>query len=417
MKIYTSRFILPITAPIIQDGAIAVLDGRIETLGPRESVLKNYPDVPLEDFGQTVLLPGLVNAHTHLDLLFQQASGESPQFFDWLAAGWDYRRKQTLTDRRHALEEGIQQLLRSGTTTVGDAGSFVGLVPQAANSPMRMVLFPELLHGGDPAIGEDYEGAFSQVEEILSTRSTRLSAGIAPYAAYTLSRHLLKIIAQQSSALRIPLLIHVAETFQEMQFFYESSGEIADTLFPRMGWKDMLPPSHRKTPVQYLDSIGFLDSRPALVGANHLSDSDLSSLSRRECSIIHSPRSNAHLKVGVPPLSKLRSANIPVALGTNGTASLHSLSLWDEMRFVRDHYPEGERPEDNELLRMATLNGAQALGLADRIGSLEPGKEADLIAVRVPKETVPSSIPSSLITQVTDRDITAVIIEGKRVKL
>lgn len=416
LKVFVAPFILPVTSPIISDGAIVMDAEKIVAVGPRFEILRDYPEVTVEEMSQVVLMPGLINAHTHLDLIFHEASGETPQFFPWLISGWEFRKTQTLSDKRHALEEGIRQLARSGATTVGDAGSFIGLIPQALNAPIRMVLFPEILHGGEASISEEYEGVFSQVEEILGAQSTRVTGGIAPYAAYTLSRHLLKIVSQQAAALKIPLKIHVAETFQEMQFFYESTGEIAETLFPRMGWKDMLPPSHRKTPIQYLDSIGFLDQAPTLVGCNHLSDSDLTLLAKRNCTIIHSPRSNAHLKVGNPPLSKLRSLGIPVALGTNGTASLHSLSLWDEMRYVRDHYPEGDRPDDWELLKMATCHAARALGLASKVGSLEAGKEADLIAVHIPKNATPHNLPTQLISKTEERDILAVFVQGKRLK-
>ncbi|HSA58493.1 MAG TPA: amidohydrolase family protein, partial [bacterium] len=338
------------------------------------------------------------------------------EFFDWLTLGWNHRRSLTPAGRRQCFDDGIRQLLRSGTTCVGDAGQYVGVIPQAANSPMRMVLFPELLTGGDADILDGYEGAFSQVDEILDCKSSRLSAGLAPYAAYTLSRHLLKILSQHARELRIPCKIHVAETFSEMQFFYESSGEIAERLFPAMGWANQLPPEHRKTPIQYLDSIGFLENA-TLIGCNHLADNDLETIARNRARVVHSPRSNARLKLGNPPLKKLRETGSLVALGTDGTGALYSLSLWDEMRFIRNHYPEADQPSPEDLLRMATIEGAKALGLGDRIGTLERGKEADLIAVRLPEKVTPKRLANTLIENTTDREIAAVFVEGKRVRV
>lgn len=421
MKALTAPFILPISKKPISDGALLVEDGKIVDVGERIPLLSRYPGAEVEDFPHSVLMPGLVNAHTHMDLLFFQGVGQEtrkiPQFFDWLTEGWVHRKKQTLTDRRHCLEEGIRQLLRSGTTSVGDVGEYFGLVPQAANSPMRMVLFPELLTGGEASVQDSYEGVFSQVEEILAARSSRVTSGLAPYAAYTLSRHFLKIIAQQTTELRIPLKIHVAETFSEMQFFYESTGEVAEILFPKMGWKDQLPPAHRKTPIQYLDSIGFLENGPTLVGCNHLSDTDLETMARTGSKVVHSPRANSLLKLGHPPIKKLRTLKIPVAIGTDGTASLFSLSLWDELRYIQDHYPEAEQPNADELLRMATLEGAMALGLDKKVGSLDVGKEADIIALRVSKEVTLDQLPSWLVSHITTREVSAVFIEGKRIKL
>ncbi len=414
LKVFSARFVLPITQPVIEDGAIALEEGRIVEIGAHDAIHAKYPDASREDFSQCVLLPGLVNAHAQIEMLNFIEGGASVNYYNWLMAGWDYRMRLAPSDRRRCLEEGIRQLVHSGTTTVGDVGRYTGIIPQAANAPIRMVLFPEILTGEGSLVSEDYETVFSQVEEILGTRAPRLGSGLAPFAAYTLSRHLLKVIAEQGAALRIPVKIHVSETFAEMQFFYESKGEIADRLFPRIGWSE-LPPEHRKTPVQFLQSIGFLENAPILIGCNHLSDPDLKILAAAGCKVVHTPRANAHLKLGTPPLKKLKGSGITVALGTDGTVD--SLSLWDEMRHLLSHSSEGEKLDAEELLRMATLGGARALGVADRIGSLDRGKEADLIAVRVPKELKADEVARWLIANVTPREIAAVFVEGNRVKV
>jgi aminodeoxyfutalosine deaminase len=419
MKILSAVYVLPISQKPILDGAVVVDDGRILAVGPKSALAAQYPGAQPEEFPNTVLMPGLVNAHTHLDLLNfdgKGKGGESLEFFDWLLLSWQHRKKMTPAARRQCIDDGIRQLVHSGTTCVGDAGQYVGVVAQAANSPMRMVLFPELVSGGDMGILDGYEGAFSQVDEILDCKSTRLSAGLAPYAAYTLSRHLLKILSQHARELRIPCKIHVAETFSEMQFFYESTGEIAEKIFPALGWGEKLPPEHRKTPIQYLDSIGFLEGA-TLIGCNHLAENDVQAIAKRGAHIVHAPRSNARLKLGSPPLKKLRDLGVGVALGTDGSGALYSLSLWDEMRYILNHYPEAEQPAADDLLQMATIEGAKALGLGDRIGTIEPGKEADLIAVRLPAEFNAKNLASALIQNTTDREIAAVFVEGKRVKL
>jgi len=419
MKVLTAAYVLPVSGPMIPDGAILIDDGRIVAIGTRGEILLSHGSDDHEEFPHAVLMPGLVNAHTHLDLLNfdgRSASGNALEFFDFLAHSWNHSRKLTPAARRQCIDDGIRQLVRSGTTCVGDTGQYVGVIPQAANSQMRMVLFPELLTGGEADILEGYEGAFSQVDEILDCKSTRLTAGLAPYAAYTLSRHLLRILSQHARELRAPVKIHAAETFSEMQFFYESTGEIAEKLFPAMGWGNQLPPEHRKTPIQYLDSIGFLENA-TLIGCNQVPDGDIEAIARNGARVVHSPRSNAHLKLGHPPIRKLRDQGIPVALGTDSCGALYSLSLWDEMRFIRNHYPEADQPAPDELLKMATLEGAKALGLSDRIGTLQPGRSADIIAVRVNADVPAANFAASLIDNTTDRDIAAVFVEGKRVKL
>lgn len=419
MKLLSAAYVLPITSAAIPDGAVVVDEGRILAVGKKAALANQYPGAQPEEFPNAVLMPGLINAHTHLDLLNfdgKSASGQAVEFFDWLLLSWQHRKKLTPAARRQCIDDGIRQLLRAGTTCVGDTGQYVGVIAQAANAPMRMVLFPEMVSGGDEAALDGFEGAFSQVDEILDSKSTRLSAGLAPYAAYTLSRHLLKILSQHARELRIPFKIHVSETFSEMQFFYESSGEIAEKIFPALGWGNQLPPEHRKTPIQYLDAIGFLEGA-TLVGGNHLAEGDLQMIAKSKARLVHSPRSNARLKLGTPPIRKLRDLGVRVALGTDSSGALYSLSLWDEMRYILNHYPEAEQPSADDLLKMATLEGAKALGLGDRIGTLEEGKEADLIAVRLTAEFDPKKLAASLIQNTTDREIAAVYVEGKRVKL
>ncbi len=413
-----AKFILPIHDDPIEDGGVLISDeGKIVAIGSCDDIRKKFPSVKEQEFHQHVLMPGLVNAHTHLDLLSFQGTGESPQFMDWILGFWAHRRKQTLSDRRQCLEQGFYQLLHAGITTVGDVGQFFGLISQVVNHPIRAVLFPELITGGDPTIQDSYEAIFTQLEEIMGQSHPRVTAGLAPFAPYTLSKHLLKIIAQQAHDLKIPLKIHVSETFAEMQFFYESSGEIADRLFPHLGWEGQLPPAHRKTPVQYLESIGFLDARPTLVGGNQLSNPDIDILAKTGCKLVHAPRSNAHLKLGHPPLKKLREMRVPIGLGTDTCAAIFTLSIWDEMRYINDHYPDAERPSPRELLSMATIEGAKCLGVDRFVGTLEPGKNADLIAVHVPRDLDQETLQHWLVSQATHRDVEAVWIEGQSVKL
>ncbi len=428
MKVLTARFLLPIASAPIENGAILLGDnGTLSDVGPRDKILKKYPDAVIEEFANSVLMPGLVNAHSHLDL-FRYGTRRSekdleesipPNFFDWLMGSWEFRKKLTPSDRRQSIEDGCRQLVRVGTTTAGDAGYYAGVLQVLAHSPLRLVLFPELVSGGEPGGTEGYEAALTQVDELIaaSAQNPKISVGLAPYAAYTLSRHILKIISEQARRLGIPIKIHVAESFQEMQFFFESSGEIAEKLFPKIGWADQIPPEHHKTPIQYLQSIGFLDNHPTLVGCNHLSGSDIEIIARSGSKVVHSPRANTRLKLGHPPLKKLRAAGIPVALGTDGNAALFSLSLWDEMRFIQENYPKSVQPTSKDLLQMATLEGAKALGLEKKIGSLEIGKQADLLAVSVPKNTKLTQLADGLINRTTERDITAVFVNGKCIKL
>jgi cytosine/adenosine deaminase-related metal-dependent hydrolase len=222
------------------------------------------------------------------------------------------------------------------------------------------------------------------VDEVMALDHPKIRAGLAPYAPYTLSKNLLKIFYQHIKQLQISLQIHASESFAEMEFFYDSKGDIANILFPYIGWGENLPPPHQKTPIQFLNDIEFLQVKPALAGCVHLGPTDLALIANSGSSVIHCPRSNETLNVGRAPLRKILSQKIPVALGSECRACNSNLSIWEEMRAARDLETEGEPLSSEELLKMATWGGARALNLDKEIGSLEKGKWADFLVLEGP---------------------------------
>lgn len=410
MQILSAPYLLDKKAKLKENQAIVIDQGIIMEVGSAPDLVQKYPQAERKDFTGCILLPGLVNAHTQLELLSLEPTtprpNEAAPMTSWLLRSWEHRKHITPVERRSHLKEGIQKLLECGTTCVGDVGNYVGAVGSLPKDSLRMVLYAELFTSAEPSVQTDYEALMTIVDEIAALDTPHLRPGIFPYSAYTVSSSLLKIFSQNAKRSHTSLKIHAAESFAEMQFFFESTGEFADVLFPKLGW-DQLPPAHRKTPIQFLDSIGFLNSQPALVGCSQLADGDIQTIARRGAKVIFTPRHQAALQLGVPPLKKLRKAGIPVGLGTNGG----SVSLWDEMRFVLAREKEAE-----SLWQMATLEGAEVLGLANEIGSLETGKRADVIVVKFPKKTGPDPL-TTLIQETNERQIEAVFIDGKEAKI
>lgn len=409
MKLFSAATLLPIAGRPIPEGAIAVEDGKIVEVGARKNLLKKYCDTIEEEFDHAVLMPGLVNTDTHLEYLSFQGSGREPNFIDWTLETLDYRFAAQPAERRRNATEGVQKLLHAGTVTAADSGRYVGSLASFQAAPLKLHLFPEILTSAEGEVMDDYQSSLNLVDEIRALRSPRLGAGLHPYAAYTLSRHLLKVVASQAREWGIPLKIHAAESFAEMQLFHEATGEIAERLFPRLGWEEASPPLHRKTPIEFLDSIGFLEAAPIVVGGLHLGENDLAILARRNCKVVWRPRTEAHLKLGSLPYQKLKKAKVPVGLGTDGIGSRFSLSLWDEMRTVGEVLP----PE--ELLEIATIGGARVLGCDGEIGSLEAGKRADLIAVKIPARLKTGEIAQHLVCETTEREILAVFVDGQKI--
>ena len=437
MEILSAPVVIPISDPPIINGGV-VLDGsEIKEIGQKKDLLSKYPQAKFRFFEQAALLPGLVNAHTHLDLTafpvdYFSAQKEDawgmPQclsgFIDFITGIIHYRKtvfEQTFSE---AVEEGIERSIRSGTTCVGDISTFQGEFPIMEKSGLRCVIFPELLSYDVNRAQDLFETATALIEKYSHENSKEdlLKVGLSPHTPYTVSRPLLKIIQEYARESHFKVQIHVAESFQEMEFFFDAKGEIAEKLFPMVGWGKMKPPCVRKTPIQYLNTINFLKCSPTLVHCVQASQGDMNCLVKSKSQVVLCPRSNAFLGVGQAPLKNLREAGIPLGLGTDSLASNTSLSLWDEMRYCYFSFQKSMDDKSpllaKEVLKMATQGSAKTLGLEDKIGSLEKGKAADLIAVRIQEEVLreddwENTLFKPLLDRTNDASIRLVMVNGK----
>jgi cytosine/adenosine deaminase-related metal-dependent hydrolase len=437
MRIFSAQVVLPISQEPLFHGALAVDGGQIVQVGPLHSLRERYPGAEEVAFESSVILPGLVNAHTHLDLTafptdqFGQKTlnlAEIPQiktdFLEWLCGVIKYRRSVVHQALADAIREGVDRCLRSGTTTIGEISTLDGEFSLLDKSGLRAVLFPEIISYDAERAQDSFETAVGLIEEFQerlqedSAVGSLMRIGLSPHAPYTVSRPLLKIIQQYASESRVNVQIHVAESFSEMEFFFDGGGAIAEKLFPFVGWGRFPAPCVRKTPIEYLDSIGFLRCRPTLIHCVQVSDADLERLEREQCPVVFCPRSNHFLRVGEVPYRRFEGKKIPLALGTDGLASNASLSMWDEMRFLKKQV---QRRKDappvfasREILRMATMGSAEALGLDHVIGSLQEGKAADFIVVRVKEDDLTEkTLFDHLIDTTHDVDIQCVAVNGR----
>jgi cytosine/adenosine deaminase-related metal-dependent hydrolase len=242
-----------------------------------------------------------------------------------------------------------------------------------------------------------------------------ITVGLGPFAPYLLSKNLLVIISQHARNMGIPIQIHTAESFAEMEFFYDSRGSIATTLFPAIGWVDELPPPHHKTPIQYLSEIGFLDASPAIVGGLHLGIRDFTVFARNMCRSIYCPRTNHFLGHGTYPFGKLREHGIPIGIGTDTLNGPAGFTLWDEMRFIQKT-EVSPQPTAKEILQMATIGGARVLSLENVTGSLTEGKAADYIIIDLPECPSPSLIYDVLIRNTKAHNVKKVVVSGEILK-
>lgn len=383
MQIYAASHIFPIAAPPIAGGAIAVANGRIVASGRLEDLRKDH-SAPIHDYPGCIIMPGLVNAHTHLELThfpawkLRKGIDYSPRtYIDWVIQVIKIRRALTPEELVNSVREGIHKSLESGTTSVGDILTDRSLLPYYLATPLAGRIYFEAI-GQDPTWCDRLLQAIEN--SVASFAPGRLTPGISPHASHTLSTRLMGDIATVARRTGVPMTIHLAETRDEIAFLHDSTGAIAEQLYPFAGWENFMPPPRYATPVAYLDSLGILSPGTAVVHCVHVTPADTDILRQRGVTAVLCPRSNDRLAVGRAPVHLLKKAGISLALGTDSLASNDSLSLWDEMRFLRRQFPEEFSPE--ELLHLVTMGAARALQLQQTVGSLEQGKMADFVVVK-----------------------------------
>lgn len=385
MELYAASYILPISSPPIPGGAVAVENGCIVETGTLADLRSRYTG-PVHDFPGCAILPGLVNPHTHLELThfpswkIRKGIDYSPRtYVDWIIQVIKIRRALLPKELDLSVREGVRICLEAGTTAIGEILTDRSLIPLYADSGLTGRLFFEAI-GHDPVRNSQL---VSELDAGISTFSGgEFLPGISPHAPHTLSEHLHQEVQRLADKRNVPRVIHLAESREESDFFFDSSGKIAVQLYPHVRWEQYLPPQRRTTATAWLDGLGVFNGAISAVHCVHLTPADAEILSKRGAGVILCPRSNDKLAVGRAPVALLKKLGIPLALGTDSLASNDSLSLWDEMRYLLDMFPGIFAP--SEVLSMTTIGPAGQLALSNSIGSLDAGKRADLLVVRLP---------------------------------
>jgi len=369
---------LPVAAPPVREAAVAIAQGRIAWIGPAAALPARFQPAPRRTFSHALLIPGLVNAHCHVQLTALRGRLQpGTPFVAWvrqLLAEWE---RWSREEEERSTEAGLARMLHAGITTVAHVSPDPPLAPFAA-SPLRAVLFHEAL--GFPARWAEArlaaaEAWLARMEAVTAT-APRIRPAVAAHAPYSVSAPLLRGLAALAQSRAVPFSIHLAETQEEAHFLRDGGGELAELLRERgaadPAWK---PPG--MSPVAYADALGLLRRRGLAVHLNYLAPGDLPRL-RQGITACWCP--GAHRWFGHPshPAPELLAAAVPLALGTDSLASNDDLDLLREMRLAAAAFPA---IDPAEWLRAATLAGAAALGLDREIGSLEPGKWADLTLV------------------------------------
>ena len=362
MRVLSADWVVPVEGPPIEHGAVAVGDdGRINAVGPASELGEG------ERFADAVIFPGFVNAHSHIEYAAYAGFGDGLPFPPWIGLHVQRKRKLDDAEMEAIARLGALECLRSGITTIGDA-SFSGAAATAcAELGLRAIVYLEVF-------GED-ASALDRFDE-LRTRvagafSERVRLGISPHAPYTCTLELYAACAE----LELPLATHLSESDAELEYLLTGKGpweSLAEYLVPPLG----------RAAIPALAEVGVLGSSVVAAHCVQIDKDEIALLAEHDVGVAHCPRSNALLGCGVAPLEWLRTAGVRVAIATDSPASTPSLDMFDELRTAIMAARARERRPDallaTDALELATLGGARTLGLDDEIGSLVPGKRADV---------------------------------------
>ncbi len=405
--LYTARYVVTMDPQrrLIENGAVAIRGDRIVAVGAAADLKKRYPARQVLDRPDALIMPGLINTHTHAPMSLMRGIADDLNLQDWLtkyifpAEAKNVNRDFVAWGTRLACLE----MMLSGTTTYVDMYYFEDQIAETTKAAgMRAVLGETIIGFPDPD-SKTPADALKYTEEFIKRYKgdPLITPAVAPHALYTNSDESLKASRALANRYNVPLLIHLSETRRE---------------------NDEAQAKHKMSPTQFLDSLGVFTGRTIAAHAIWLNDPDIEILKKRNTGIAHCPSSNMKLASGIAPVLKLLSLGIPVGLGTDGPAgSNNDFDMLEEMNLAANLQKitsmDPKALPALKAIEMATIDGARVTGMEKEIGSLEPGKRADLITIRLDR---PHAVPiynvySQIVYALKASDVQDVMVNGKQI--
>jgi cytosine/adenosine deaminase-related metal-dependent hydrolase len=368
-----AAWVAPMDRPVIRDGGVVVAGDRILAVGPSRALAAAHPDAIGVDYGEAVILPGLINAHVHLELSDVPRPVRAGRLADWLIEVIKASPGQEDAGRvGRAVAGGIAQCLRFGVTTVGDITRQPGLSrPVLAASPLRAVSFGEVqAMAGRRGLLE----ARLAAAVVRSHESDRLRVGVSPHAPYSIEPAGYQRCLDVARSTGMPVATHLAESADEAPFLAEHAGPFRELWGFLDAWDERVP-RFAGGPIRLAKSIGLLDAPTLLAHVNYCDDAELELLAAGLASVVYCPRTHAYFGHPRHRWRDMLAAGVNVAVGTDSLASTPDLDVVDDLRLLRALAPEVPA---GELWELVTIRAARALRMEDSVGSLTPGKAADL---------------------------------------
>jgi len=388
---------------IIEDGAIAIDDGLILAVGPAAEIEAEYPAVETLDGAHRIVMPGLINGHSHAAMTLLRGVADDLALMDWLQ-NYIFPAEVEFVDPefvRIGTELACWEMLRGGTTTFVDMYYYPDTIAEVVERcGMRALISATVIDQRSP----DAESAADSLTKGLGfigrwkDRNPRITPIFGPHANYTLNAEQLQATRRAADSMGVPISIHVSESPFELQYSQDTYG---------------------MTSIEFYESIGFFNGPTIAAHVVWPTEDEIPILVERRVGVIHNPTSNMKIASGISPVADMLQAGVLVGLGTDGAASNNDLDMWEEMRLAallqKVDRMDPEVMSATTVLTMATRGGAEAIGLGDAIGSLEVGKQADVIQVAFTDvHHIPTYDVVSHLVYVTDeQDVASVVVDGK----
>jgi 5-methylthioadenosine/S-adenosylhomocysteine deaminase len=420
VTLYRADWVLPVAAPVLADGALAVAGERIVAVGPASDLAAAHPGAEVVDLGRAIVMPGFVNCHSHLEYTTFRGILDDAEFGDWILQLVDIKASLTPDEYLDSARLGVAESVASGITTVADT-SYTGLsIKAAAEAGLRGRVYLEVYGIDDTRIDETLAHIDTRLEAARAMASEHIDVGLMAHAPYTVSSRLYEAIAERSRDEGLQVASHVAESRHELTYVRAGSGKFAHDFREKLGWERMLVQPYGVSPIKYLQQWDVFNGNFLAVHCTQATLDDIRILRAKDAAVAHCPKSNAKLGCGVAPLADMLHQGVRVGLGTDSPAASNIMDMFDEMRTMLLLHRATERDvtvlDAERCVRLATLGGAEALGLAADVGSLEPGKAADFIAVDVSRSRFePIANPYSALVYGANQDDVFLTVVGGRV--
>ncbi len=419
-QLFSAKWVIPVDGPAIKGGAVVVEGDKIIAVGDAEELSTQFATAKRRDFGRSIILPGFVDLHTHLGFAAFRGVCDDLPYAQWKIQQLNKSRSLNESDWLISARLGAMEAVESGITTIADLTPRGTNLQAAIEFGLRGIVFYEMAEMDRtkvPSTLKEAELTVAGWRDLAANH--KIEIGIAPLAPHAACPPLIRGCADWARRDGLKLCTHLAGSKDEYDFIKYGSSELAGAFREAMGWGHLLWQPMGVSPVKYLQHQGFFDNDVLAVHCVHLDDDDIRVLSDYDVAVAHCPKCSAKLAMGTAPLREFLEHGMRVGLGTDSPASNNMMDFFDEMRigllFQRARSHTIRQAEALAFVRMATLGGAEALGLEDVTGSLTVGKDADLVVVDMTKSHQrPLSDPySALVYTANQENITLTMGSGK----